>query len=195
MKKLNVLLLGCIVALGLSSCIKDGESYDPMAQWELEKPALEEYAKEHFTDPHLHEQTGIWYEIVEPGDPSSFTYKMTYPVVHVNYIGELLNGTEFDSHDSAAGAKFSLGGGIIPAWQAVFFPEEILYDDKGEPLDEPYPFGGITSDGLKKGSVIRFVTPSYLAYGNGSSGKITANSPLYFEIKVIDIEDPTGTGN
>src|SRR5690606_33378955 len=138
----------------------------------------EAYAKAHFTNPTLHEATGIWYDIIEPGDPSSFNYKMNYPVVYVNYTGELLDGTEFDSRNTSTGTKFSLGGGIIPAWQVALFPEEILYDEDGEPLDEAFKFGGITSDGLKKGAVIQFVTPSYLAYGQRSSGEITPNSPL-----------------
>jgi len=196
MRKANVLVLGALIALGLSSCIKDGETFDWRAQYEIEKPIIEEYAKTHMNAPQLHETTGIWYEIVSPGETGSFTYKASFPTVYVNYVGELLNGDEFDSDDSAAGAKFSISNnGIIPAWQIAFFPKEIKFDEKGEPLDKPIEFGGITSEGLQKGAVIKFVTPSYLAYGQQNSNTVPANSPLYFEVKVIDIEDPSGTGN
>ncbi|MGV3764156.1 FKBP-type peptidyl-prolyl cis-trans isomerase [Parapedobacter sp.] len=188
MKKIHVLVLGALVAMGLSSCIKDGEPYDPEAQYALEKPVIEEYVLANMPGAILHEETGIWYEIVSPGTAGSFNYKTVYPNVYVNYVGELLNGTEFDSDDSASGAKLNLGNTIL-AWQAVFFPTEIRYDENGELLTEPHVFGGITGDGLQKGAVIRFVTPSKLAYAQRSNGTIPANSPLFFEVKLVDIED------
>ncbi|MGO3306332.1 MAG: FKBP-type peptidyl-prolyl cis-trans isomerase [Sphingobacterium sp.] len=46
---------------------------------------------------------------------------------------------------------------------------------------------GLTTEGLRKGSVIKFVTPSPWAYDAKELEKIPANSPLYFEMEVVDI--------
>ena len=48
MKKGKVLVLGALIALGLSSCIKEGETFDPMAQYEIEKPIIKEYVNNHY---------------------------------------------------------------------------------------------------------------------------------------------------
>jgi len=187
MKKINVLVLGALIAMGLSSCIK-GDSYDPAAQYEIEKPLIAEYVNEHMPNARFHEATGIWYEIVSAGTAGSFNYKTIYPNVYVNYVGELLDGTEFGSDDSASGAELNLGNTIL-AWQAVFFPTEVRYDGNGELLTEPHKFGGITTEGLQKGATIRFVTPSHMAYAQRGKGTVPPNSPLYFEIQVVDIQD------
>lgn len=196
MKKANLLVLGLVVAMGLSSCIKEGDTFDPQAQYELEKPEIEAYAKAKMISPTFHEETGIWYEITSYGDPASYEYKAEFngsqyypeaPDITVTYTGRLLNGTEFDDDEAA---EISFNDVAVRAWIAMFFPKEILYDLDGELLDKPYKFGGITTQGLKKGAKIRFVTPSYMAYGNTSTGKIPANSPLDFEIEVLDIVAP-----
>lgn len=197
MKKLNTLVLGLIVAMGVSSCIKEGETYDPQAQFELEKPVVEAYALEHLDYPQFHENTGIWYEIVEPGDSESYQYKATtgssgsltpvIPQAVISYEGRLVsNNSVFEAKEDQ---EAIIAQNVIAAWQAAFYPETIRYDDEGESLDEPLEFGGLTADGLKAGSVIRIVTPSYWAYQNSSSGSIPANSPLYFQISVSEIED------
>ena len=200
MKKVHVLVLGLIMIMALSSCMR-GDSFDPAAQAELEKPLVEAYAKEHLTNPQFHELTGIWYEVESPGDPSSYNYKIinvpnsnqSYPEapnVWVNYTGKLVQtNVVFDSDDKDEGVKLSLAQ-VIAAWQAAFFPEEILYDEDDNLLDEPFEFGGITPNGIKKGGVIHIVTPSRWAYANSGQGSVPANAPLYFKIEVIDIESP-----
>src|SRR5690554_2233749 len=203
MKKVNVLVLGLVMAMGLSSCIKDRETYDPDAQYQIEKPVIEEYALEYLDNPQFHEETGIWYEIITPGDPSSYQYKMVPdpynssqltiepPVITVNYTGRLVPAnTVFDSE--ADGYEVSLAG-VITAWQFAFLPKEIIYDEDGDLLEEPVKFsgvGGLTPNGLGVGAVIRIVTPSLLAYRNQGQGSVPANMPLYFEITVVDIEAP-----
>lgn len=207
MKKINILVLA-LVAVGLSSCIKDRETYDPNAQYELEKPAIEAYAKAHLMAPQFHEETGIWFEVITPGDLSSYQYKVIAdpynpsqstiepPVINVNYIGKLVEGnTVFDSDDD--GFEISLAN-VVSAWQFAFLPKEIRYDQDGDLLEEPVKFsgiGGLTTSGLGVGSVIRIVTPSLLAYRNQGQGKVPANAPLYFEIEVLEITPPSGSGN
>src|SRR5690606_10521201 len=140
MKKLNVLVLGGVVAIAASSCIK-GDDFDPAAQYEIEKPLVEAYAMQHLDMPQFHEATGIWYEIVQPGDPSSYQYKVITdeinpsqsaieaPVIFANYTGKLVqSNTVFDSNDKDEGAKFSLGS-VIQAWVLAFLPKEIIYDE------------------------------------------------------------------
>ncbi len=196
-------MLGLVVAMGLSSCIKEGDSFDAAAQYELEKPIVEAYAKEHLDVPQYKDIQGvrIWFEVVEPGDPASYQYKVGKSSSNpnqsvlipaeaiVSYEGRLVNtNTVFESKEDQ---KFVIAlNGIIPAWQLAFLPDEFLYDDEGELLDEPIEFGGLTEEGLKAGSVIRIVTPSFFAYQNvGQGSSIPANSPLYFEITVSEIED------
>ena len=42
---------------------------------------------------------------------------------------------------------------------------------------------------LKKGNVARIVIPPEKAYGtNGISGLIPPNSPLYFEVEILDVQ-------
>ena len=192
MKKLNVLIFGLIVTLGLSSCIKE-DSYDENAQFEMEKPLLEQYAKEHFTKPMLNQTLGIWYDVLKEGDPDSYEYKLIEddqnldnrhieaPEVTVKYSLHLLDGTTIE--DQSTGVKISLGGTIY-AWQFAFLPEGI--DSRGG-------ISGLTENGLKKGSQIRFVTPSRWAYRNSTVGNIPKNSPLVFEIEVLDIHSPEDT--
>ncbi|WP_090601956.1 FKBP-type peptidyl-prolyl cis-trans isomerase [Parapedobacter koreensis] len=201
MKKINVLLVG-LVAVGMSSCLRE-DDFDPAAQQEIEKPIIEAYANEHLNVPRFHEPTGIWYEIIQPGDPASYQYKVVprqdnpsqlvieAPTVHVNYTGRLVQtNTVFDSNDDEDGAEISLAN-VILAWQAIFFPKEIIFGEDGELLDEPVDFGGITQDGLKAGAVFRIVTPSRWAYQNRGQGTVPANAPLYFEITVLDISEPS----
>ena len=194
MKKGKVLVLGALIALGLSSCIKDTEPYDGQGHLAAEAPIIEKYVEEHMPNAQYHEPTGIWYEVVSEGDGELFEYRNIFPIVHVNYTGELLDGREFDSDDSEEGVKMNLGG-IIPAWQWVFLPTEVLYDPNGDKLDNPLEFDGIFANGLQKGSVVRFVTPSPWAYRDQSNGIIQPNSPLYFEVKLVDIEYPDTSAN
>lgn len=200
MKKVNVLVLGALIAMGLSSCIKDGETYDPNAQYEIEKPLIEAYAQEYLDNPNYKEFQGmrIWFEIVQPGDPGSYQYKVDENSGNplfvpaeaiVSYEGRLVKtNTEFESKDDQ---KFIISlSSIIPAWQIAFLPDKLRYNDEGGLLDEPIEFGGLTEVGLQAGSVIRIVTPSYWAYQNQSQGSaIPPNSPLYFEITVSEIKD------
>lgn len=187
MKKLNVLVLGVIATLGLSSCLKD-DPFDEAAQFELEKPLVEAYANENFDDPQLHEELGIRFEVLEPGDPSSYEYKLVQnpndpnqryveaPDVVVKYTLRRLDNTVVEEDDNA---EFSLGQ-VIFAWQYAFLPQQI----DGQEIT------GLTPTGLKKGSKIRIVTPSRWAYRNGGSNGIPPNTPLAFDIEVLEIHPP-----
>lgn len=185
MKKLNLLVLGLIVVAGLSSCLKETETFDLELQYEIEKPIIAEYVRENVPNAVLNEDWGIWYEIIEPGTAGDYEYKMVNnqieaPVIQAKYRGILLNGVQFDANDTTEGATFSLNQ-VILAWQIVFLPSVI---DGNETI-------GLTATGLHPGAKIRFVTPSYLGYANSARNNIPANSPLDFTIEVLDVRSPS----
>ncbi|NML66656.1 hypothetical protein HHL22_15725 [Hymenobacter sp. RP-2-7] len=100
-------------------------------------------------------------------------------LVTVKYRGTLLDGKEFDSsakHPGQPDFSFAVGRGqVIPGW-----------DD------------ALTQ--LSKGAKATILVPSSLAYGKaGSPPAIPANSPLRFDIEVVDIKDapkmPAGAMN
>lgn len=188
MKKVNLLVLGLVVTMGFSSCLKE-DSFDESAQFELEKPLVEEYASKNFNNPQAHTELGIWFEVLEQGDPDSYEYKLVEnpsslsgwdieaPNVVINYTVRLLDNTVVEEDEQI---KMSLGGKIV-AWQGAFLPKEI----DGEQITI-----GLTTTGLKAGSKIRFVTPSRWAYQNMGSNGIPPNTPLAFDIEVLEIHPP-----
>ncbi|MAJ90290.1 MAG: hypothetical protein CMD08_03345 [Flavobacteriales bacterium] len=88
-------------------------------------------------------------------------------IVKMNYTGWLPNGCIFDSS-------------YLPGMSPLSF---LLGNNKAIPgIEESL----IT---LKKGSIARIVIPPEKAYGsNGVSGLIPPNSPIYFEVEILDVE-------
>jgi FKBP-type peptidyl-prolyl cis-trans isomerase len=81
--------------------------------------------------------------------------------VKVNYVGRLLDGTEFDR---SKGEPFTLAlgyGQVIPGWE-----DALLH--------------------MKKGEKAIVYIPSTLAYGERGNRGIPPNSILVFEIEVLD---------
>jgi FKBP-type peptidyl-prolyl cis-trans isomerase FkpA len=79
--------------------------------------------------------------------------------VSVTYTGKLMNNVTFDS--SVNPITFQLSG-VIQAWQLML------------PLIAP-------------GGRIKFVTPSYYAYGCQAVGSIPSNSPLFFDVSLMSV--------
>lgn len=84
--------------------------------------------------------------------------------VTVHYRGTLLNGEQFDaSYDRGEPITFELGAGnVIQGW------------------DE-----GLV--GMKEGEKRKLVIPAEMAYGNRAQGSIPANSPLVFEVEMLEV--------
>ncbi len=193
MKKIFTIICVAAVALtAFSACTKDNQYENDLIiekeQFELQKPILKEFAMKNFENPKLDTASGIWYDLIEAGVDSSYTYSIedygsSYtikaPYVKVEYTGRLLSGTQFDATKEGETATFKLLERIIPAWNIAFLPQKI----SGKAI------GGLTVRGLKKNSKIRIVTPSFYGYGKQSSDKIPAHSPLDFTISVKDISD------
>lgn len=191
MRKLNFLVLA-FIATAFTACMKDTEPFDYEAQFEREKGIISDYVETNIPNASFNESTGIWFEVLAPGEADSYQYKfvnegnsLEAPIVRVKYTGVLLDGTQFDAVTDNEGMRMSLSG-VIAAWQYAFFPSDMFKDD-GELVE----VGGLTASGLKKGSKIRFVTPSLWAYREYGQGKVPANAPLDFTVEILEIEAPT----
>lgn len=107
--------------------------------------------------------SGLQYEVIKAGDGPKPTLTDT---VKVDYVGTLVNGTEFDnSVKRGEPAVFALSQ-VIPAWT------------EGIQL-------------MTVGSKFRFTIPSSLAYGDqGAGGVIPPYATLVFEVELLSIEPP-----
>jgi FKBP-type peptidyl-prolyl cis-trans isomerase FkpA len=103
--------------------------------------------------------SGLQYEVIKNGEGSK--PKIT-DTVKVNYLGTLLNGTEFDSsYARNKPASFPLNR-VIKGWT------------EGVQL-------------MNEGAIYKFYVPSDLAYGARSTGKIASHSTLIFEVELLEI--------
>ncbi len=106
---------------------------------------------------------GLQYEILTAGDPTGIKPTAADTVV-VDYVGTLIDGTEFDnSIKRGQPATFPLGG-VIKGWTEVL-------------------------QLMTKGAHWKVTIPSELGYGErGAGGMIPPNSVLVFEITLRDIK-------
>lgn len=197
MKNLKLLLLAFLAVVGISSCMKDNDYEQPDFEAEerridstlkAQDTILRNYALENFDNPIEDTTFGIWYEILEVSNDTTFEYvaheNSWIPVIaNVKYTGQLLDGTVFDEQTDKP-TQFVINGasgassGVIYAWMLAFYPQSTNANS----------FSGLTKDGLKKGSKIRFVAPSPYCYDNQTNEDIPADSPLDFTIEVTDIK-------
>lgn len=100
--------------------------------------------------------SGLQYKILQAG---SGAQPAASDSVTVNYRGELINGSEFDS---GQGISFPLSG-VIPGWT------------EGLQL-------------MKEGAKYRFFIPSELAYGeSGAARVIPPNAALVFDVELVKV--------
>ena len=107
--------------------------------------------------------SGLQYEVLQAGNPNGMK-PVPADTVEVDYIGTLIDGTEFDSSvKRGEHASFPLNG-VIKGWT------EILQQ-------------------MTVGSKWKVFIPSELAYGErGAGGSIPPYSTLIFEITLYDIK-------
>jgi len=112
--------------------------------------------------------SGLQYVITDQGDGAS---PQPGDIVEVHYTGRFTDGNIFDSsYDRENPLRFKTGvGQVIPGWD-----EAILL--------------------LKVGDKAKLIIPSELAYGEAGVGQdIPPNSTLYFEVELLDVQQPDNT--
>lgn len=126
-----------------------------------EKNILQQYAKDNKLNA-TETESGLFIAVIQEGTGQQAQQGDN---VSVHYTGKLLNGKVFDSSvERGAPIRFMVGvGQVIPGW------------------DE-----GIMT--MKVGEKAIFLIPSPLAYGERDMGEIPANSPLIFEVELVDIQ-------
>ncbi|WP_276497649.1 FKBP-type peptidyl-prolyl cis-trans isomerase [Pontibacter litorisediminis] len=151
-------LLLLFITLGFAACKKDNTP-----QREKDDKQIQQYFQANGIDPATVTKTssGLYYQQQQAG-----TGDKVFPgdSVVVHYTGTFLNGTKFDSSvDRGKPFEFKVGvGGVIPGW------------------DEGLPY-------MREGEKARLFIPSHLGYGRMGGGSVPPNSPLIFEIEVLEI--------
>lgn len=152
------LLILCVLVAGLSSCSKDDSStFDVAAQSAKDDAAIQAYISANNITGTVHDPSGLYYKVVTPG---TGVYPTATSTVTVNYVGKLLNGTQFDASNAFVA---NLNGGVIQGWTVG-----LQHINVG-------------------GNIILFV-PSAMGYGNNDNGAIPKNSVLVFNITVLSIK-------
>lgn len=108
--------------------------------------------------------SGLTYEITRKG---SGPLAQKNDMVFVHYTLRLEDGTLIDSsHEREEPIYFKLGAAqVIKGWE-----EAMTY--------------------LRKGDQARIEVPPHLGYGDRGVGQIPANASLFFEVEIIDIQQP-----
>jgi FKBP-type peptidyl-prolyl cis-trans isomerase FklB len=107
-------------------------------------------------------ESGLQYKVIKQGEGKQ---PVATDVVKVDYVGTLINGTEFDSSiKRGEAAEFPLNG-VIKGWT------------EGIQL-------------MPVGSEYEFYIPSDLGYGERGTGSIPANATLIFKVTLHDIVAP-----
>lgn len=152
-------LLVLFVILGFAACKKD----DNTPQREKDDKKLQEYFKANGIDPAtlVKRNSGLYYQLLQEG-----TGDKVFPgdEVSVHYTGTFLDGEKFDSsHDRNEPYPVTVGlSSVISGWHEALTL-------------------------MRVGEKARFFIPSHLAYGPSGWGKIPGNTPLIFEIEVIEV--------
>jgi FKBP-type peptidyl-prolyl cis-trans isomerase len=148
-------------SLFMTACTKDNscKSVSPTD----EAAELEAFNASHSINAIKH-YTGMYYQIIEPGGAAK---PISTSTVYVKYKGTRLDDSVFDSQTNPGATGFILSS-LIEGWKI------------GIPL-------------IGKGGRILLTVPSSMAYGcigspnaSDSSKSIEPNTPLYFEIDLVD---------
>ena len=143
-------------------CKKDSCSPNPAAN---EAAPIQAYAMANGMNITAH-SSGLFYEIIDPGSGATATLNSK---IVITYTGKLLNGTIFDQR-------------INPNNTQTEGPES------------PWPLGQLIEGWkvgiplIKKGGRIKLLVPSAMAYGCTGYGSIPGDSPLFFDIQLVDIQ-------
>jgi len=102
---------------------------------------------------------GILFQVMNPGSGVAPNLNSH---IYITYTGKLFDGTIFDSQSNATSTGWVLSS-LIDGWKI------------GLPI-------------IKKGGEIKLVIPSSLAYGCAGAGPIPSNTPLFFDVTLVDVQ-------
>ena len=145
------------------SCSDDNIEFNrtKQEQLDLDIKRIEGYISENNLDGFISTEKGLYYKVVSNGNSIIPNLGDT---LSVEYIGKLLDGSEFDRSNTDQPFEFVLGvGQVIEGWEL-----------------------GLTK--IDEGGSGILIIPSGMGYGQSSSGSIPKNSVLIFRIDLIDIK-------
>lgn len=106
-------ILFALIAFSVAGCFKDDDTKPCVSKTvEEELPAMKKYAEDNSIS-YLQHESGILYQIIEPGTGAQPTKTST---VKAKYEGKLLNGNKFD--ESTEGVSFNLSE-VIQGWTTI----------------------------------------------------------------------------
>ncbi len=146
----------------LFSCTEDSTTVNRTKQEQLalDIVRINGYIQENNLRGFQSLDNGLHYKTLELGNQE---YPQVGDTLSVEYVGQLLNGREFDRNYTNQPFELILGSGeVIQGWE-LGLP---YVDEEGE---------------------IILIIPSGLAYGNTSTNSIPENSVLIFRIKLLEI--------
>ncbi len=152
-----------ILLVTIVSCSEEGNDIvrSKQEQLNLDVSRIQGYISENNLSGYTSLDNGLHYKVLEDGNS---VFPQNGDTLDVEYVGQLLNGTEFDRSYTNQPFEMILGSGeVIQGWEI------------GLPLID------------ETGSII-LIIPSGLAYGRSTTNSIPENSVLIFRIKLINIK-------
>jgi FKBP-type peptidyl-prolyl cis-trans isomerase FkpA len=123
-----------------------------------EKPSMISYCNTYGIGYTEH-SSGILYQVTNPGSGVTPTASSR---IFIYYTGKFLSGSTFETQNDPSKTGWTLNT-LIDGWKI------------GIPL-------------IKKGGSVKLIIPSYLAYSCNGYGSIPGNTPLCFEITLVDVQ-------
>ena len=155
-------ILLIFISAFLFSCTEDSTTVNRTKQEQLalDIVRINGYIQENNLTGFQSLDNGLHYKTLDLGNQE---YPQVGDTLSVEYVGQLLNGREFDRNYTNQPFELILGSGeVIQGWE-LGLP---YVDEEGE---------------------IILIIPSGLAYGNTSTNSIPENSVLIFRIKLLEI--------
>ena len=155
-------ILLIFISAFLFSCTEDSTTVNRTKQEQLalDIVRINGYIQENNLTGFQSLDNGLHYKTLELGNQE---YPQVGDTLRVEYVGQLLNGREFDRNYTNQPFELILGSGeVIQGWELGLS----YVDEEGE---------------------IILIIPSGLAYGNTSTNSIPENSVLIFRIKLLEI--------
>lgn len=138
--------------------VSDLTVYPETKQWELDDRLIRNFISSKGLTGFTKHPSRVYQNISVAGTGTTITSLST---ITVKYTGRLLNGTKFD--ESGTTDLVNILSDLIPGWRKVMV-------------------------GIKKGTKMRIIIPSDLAYGTrADQPTIPANSVLDFDVEIVDV--------